>query len=64
MNDRGEKSICKQNIFFGAGHSYNEKKIIFWGGDSVKKTKRARTSTLKRCLSTTKDQAQTYSRRQ
>ena len=29
-------------------------------GDSVKRTKNAKTSTLKRCLLTTKDQAQTY----
>ena len=65
---------CKDNILFGGVHSYNEKEAIFWivkkvnimkpksqdrRGDSVKRPKNAKTST-KRCLSTTKDQAQAY----
>ena len=25
-----ERNICKHNILFGATHSYNEQKTIFW----------------------------------
>ena len=61
-----------QNLF-GTVHSYDEKETIFWivkkinnmkpksqdrRGDSVKRTKNVKTSTVKRCLSTTKDQVQ------
>ena len=76
-----ENVIYKQDILFGAVHSYNEKETIFWivkkvnrmkpnsqdrREDSVKKNKNkkkienSRTSTVKRCLSTAKDQSQTY----
>ena len=64
--------ICKQNILFGVVHSSNEKETIFVivkkvnnmkpksldrRGNNVKRTKIVRTSTVKRCLSTVKEQA-------
>ena len=65
-----ENIIYKQNILFGAVHSYNEKKKFLIvnsmksksqdrRGESVKKKKRgkkkkARASTVKRCLSNSK----------
>ena len=61
--------IYKQNILFGAVHSCNEKKKTIFSmkpksqdrrAESVKRTKNARTSTGKKCLSTTKDQAPIY----
>ena len=62
-----------QNLF-GTVHSYDEKETIFWivkkvnnmktksqdrRGDSVKRTN-VKTSIVKRCLSTTKDQTLAY----